>query len=67
MKSATAAAVRMDPHVSTHSVEPPDLGPFHLYAGCPPLIDAPGLPELDQGRGIAQIPGKLTSKPGSAK
>jgi hypothetical protein len=43
-------AVRMDPHVPTHSVEPPDLGPINVDAWSPSLIRAPGLAEFDQTR-----------------
>jgi hypothetical protein len=56
--SYRSRAVGMDPHVSARSVEPPDLGPFHVCAGCPPLIRAPGLPVFDQCRIFAKVPGE---------
>jgi len=52
--------VRMDPHIPSHSIEPPDLCPFHVQARNPPLIPAPGLRKFDQRRVFAKAPGERT-------
>jgi hypothetical protein len=52
--SHRGTAVWVNPDVLTSPLVPPDLVLFHVCARSPALVSAPGLPELDQCRLVAQ-------------